>query len=94
MRDPETEHLLVPRRVDANDQVDGFVLDVRRLTDFHHQGIKVKERVDRIQRTGLPGFHLVCDGVGDRGDQRGRDFDLINFLQVLLNLAGRHAACI
>ena len=41
---------------------------------------------------GLPGFDLVDDRVGDRGNQGRGDLGAVHFLQVALNLPHRHAA--
>src|SRR5215216_39102 len=57
--DPQAEHLLAPARVDADYQVDGLVLDVRGLSDLHHQGVEIDDRIDRIQGAALPGLHLI-----------------------------------
>jgi hypothetical protein len=56
------------------------------IFDFHLQGIKIKDRIDLIQRARLPGADIINNSIGDGRDQVGRDFDPVNLLQVSLNL--------
>jgi hypothetical protein len=39
------------------------------VADLDPNGIKENKRIDRIQRTLLPGGDLIEDGIGDRADQ-------------------------
>jgi hypothetical protein len=39
--------------------MNGFVLDAGRLTGFHHQSVNIGDRVNRIRRPALLGFHLI-----------------------------------
>ena len=54
--------------------------------------VQVDDRVDRIQRPGLPRLDLVDDRIGHGRDQAGRDLRAVHLLQVRLDLAHRHAA--
>jgi len=53
--------------------------------------VEVNDGVDRVERTGLPGFDLLDHRVGDGRDQAGRDFHAVDFFQMALDLAHRHA---
>jgi hypothetical protein len=45
--------------------VGGLVDHVGAVADLHHQRVDVDDRIDRIQRTGLPGLDFLEDAVGD-----------------------------
>jgi hypothetical protein len=49
--------------------VRGLVAHVRAVADLDHQGVEVDDRVERLQGPGLPGHHLLGDGLGDLADR-------------------------
>src|SRR5689334_17735178 len=55
-----------PERVNPHRQINGLVRDSPFGFDFHLQGIKIKNRIDLIQRARLPGADLINDCIGDR----------------------------
>jgi hypothetical protein len=46
----------------------GLVADLVPVPDLDHQGVQVEDRVELLQRAGLPGLDLLEHRVGDRGD--------------------------
>jgi hypothetical protein len=60
--------VLDPVQVDSHGQVRGPVADLVPVPDFDHQGVQVEDRVELLQRPGLPGLDLLQHGVGDRRD--------------------------
>jgi hypothetical protein len=54
--------------------------------------VQVHNRVQRIQRAGLPGLDFIHHGIGDRRDQCGRYFSAVHFFKVTLDFPHRHAA--
>jgi hypothetical protein len=71
--------------------VDGFVAHQGLLADLHPQGVKEDQRVDRLERAGLPGGDFVQDGICHGADQVRRDLDAIKLAQMPDDLAGAHA---
>src|SRR4051794_29221780 len=71
--------------------VHGLVADQGLLADLHPQRVKEDQRVDRLERAGLPGGDLVQDGIRDGADQVGRDLDAIQLAQMPDDLPGAHA---
>lgn len=62
--------------------------------DLHKQGVQEQDRIDRVQRTGLPGRNFVGYGVGDSRDQFGRDGHPVEVFHVALDIARAHAPCV
>ena len=60
--------------------------------DLHDQGIEVDDRVDRLQRPGLPGLDLLEDRVGDVGNGVRRQVGAQRARQMMLDVADRHPA--
>ena len=77
--------------IQGQGQVDGLVPDHALVADLDPERVEEDHRIDRIEWPVLPFPHLVEDGVGDPADQVGRDVDGIEFAQVALDLADRHA---
>ena len=50
---------------DPGEAVPDFV-----FTGLHHQAIQIKDRIEFVERAGLPGAHFVGDRSGDCGDER------------------------
>ena len=53
-------------------------------------GVHVYDGVDGVERAALPDLNLVRDGIGDTGNQAGRDINAVDLFQVPLDLAGGH----
>ena len=90
--DPQPENVLLAVRIERQRHVDGLVLDQALVADLDPQGVEKHHRIDRVERPVLPFPHLVENRVGDPADQIGRDLGAIEFGQVALDLAHRHAA--
>ena len=89
--DPQPQDLLGAVGPNAERDMDRLVADQGLVADLHPQRVKEDQRVDRLERAGLPGGDLVQDGIRDRADQVGRDLDAIQLAQVPDDLAGAHA---
>ena len=72
--------------------MDRLVADDALVADLDAQGVEEHQRIDRLERPGLPGGDLLQDGVGDGADEIGRDLDPVEFAQVSDDLADAHAA--
>src|SRR5918994_1284325 len=88
--DPDPEHMLDPVAVDADGDVGGLVADLVVVADLHHQRVQIQDRVDRLQRPGLPGLHLLRDRVGDVGDRLVAELGAQGAFQMGLDVADRH----
>jgi hypothetical protein len=62
------------------------------VADLHDQAVEVDDRVDGLQRPGLPRLGVLEHAVGDLGDQVRRDFGTVDLGQMALDLADRQAA--
>ena len=72
--------------------MDGLVADQALVADLDPQRVEEDQRIDRLQRPGLPGGDLLQHGIRHRADQVGRDLDAVELAQVPDDLAGAHAA--
>ena len=90
--DPQPQDLLGAISPDPERHVDGLVADQGLLADLHPQRVKEDQRIDRLQRAGLPSRDLVQDGIRDSADEIGRDLDTIKLAQVPDDLARAHAS--
>jgi len=79
--------LLHPFQVDANDHVGGFADDAPLMAHLVMNGVKKQKRVNIGQRTALPFLNLWQHFIGDVGDKSRRDFDAVELLKMVLNLA-------
>ena len=84
--------LLLAVRIERQRHVDGLVLDQALVADFDPQSVEKHHRIDRIERPVLPFPDLIKHRIGHPADQVGRDLGAIEFGQVALDLAHRHAA--
>jgi hypothetical protein len=78
--------------VDAHGDVSGLVADLVAVPDLHDQGVEVDDRVDLLQRPGLPGLDLLGDRVGDLGDRLVRQVGADRAGEVVLDVPHRHPA--
>ena len=62
------------------------------VANLDAHSIEKHHRINRIERPVLPFPHLVKDRVGDPADEVGRHVGGVEFGQVALDLAHRHAA--
>jgi hypothetical protein len=60
------------------------------VADLHHQGVQVDDRVDLLQRPGLPRLDLLQHRVGDIRDRLVGQFRAQRAGQVVLDVAHRH----
>lgn len=83
----------VPRAIRENRQghEDRLVRDRPVAADIDPDRVHEDDRIAGLQGAVLPGGDLLHDRVGDRRNQAGRGFDAVDFLDMPLNLAGRHA---
>ena len=91
LRHPQTKNFLVSFQVHAQHHIDGLVLNVTAVADLYPQRIQIHDRIQLLQRAALPCLHFLQHRFSDIGDQRGRDFHVVNFLQVPLDLTRAHA---
>jgi hypothetical protein len=84
--------MLDPVQVHPDGDVRGPVLHAVPVADLHHQRVQVDDRVDLLQRPGLPGFDLVQDPVGDLRDGLVRQLRPEGALKVMLDVADGHPA--
>jgi hypothetical protein len=82
---PQAQDVPFPVRGDPQGQVERPVGDLA-LADLHLDRVDEHDRVNRVERPGLPLRHPVHDPVGDRRDGLLRYFRAIDFLQVRGNL--------
>jgi hypothetical protein len=60
--------------------------------DLHHKGVKVDDWIEAFERACLPGADFIYYSIRYLRNERRRNFYLIDFFKVSLNLAHRHAA--
>jgi len=75
---PEAEGLLHAVLAYADGEVDARVDHALVKPDLDDQRIEVDDRVDALERPGLPAGDFVHDGVGDFADEAGADLDAAN----------------
>ena len=90
--EPEPEHVAFALEVDADRDVAGEVADGAAVSDLHDQRVEEEDRVNVLERSGLPLPDVVQDGVGDARDQVVANLDPVQLAQVRLDVAHRHAA--
>ncbi len=62
------------------------------MADFDDDGVEVNDGVEGIEIAVLPGFDLLDDGVGGVCNEGARDLYLVDFKEVLLDLAHAQAS--
>ena len=87
---PDAQALLAPLQVDADHQVGGHILDPTVRTELEEQRVHEHNGVNRLQRPVLPFLGLVDDGVGNPADRFRRNVVVVDFLDVVLDIAGTH----
>lgn len=63
--DPQQVFDAVQFQVQVHGDVGGPVLDLMSAADFDNEGVQADDRVDLLQRSGLPFLDLFEDRVGD-----------------------------
>lgn len=83
----------VPRAIRQNREghEDRLVRDRPIAADIDPDRVHEDDRIAGFQRAVLPGGDLLHDRVADCRNQAGRGFNPIDFLEMTLDLAGRHA---
>lgn len=71
--------------------MNGLVTDEAFIPNFDPEGIEEDDRIDRLERPGLPSGNLVQNGVGDSRDQVGRDVDAVKIMEMTDDLPVAHA---
>ena len=87
---PNPEDMLNPIGVDPDHDVGGLVAHLVGILDLHPHRVAVHDRIHRVQRSGLPGLHLLSDRLGDVGDCFVAQLGTQGALQVGLNIPNRH----
>src|SRR5680860_1711479 len=78
--------------VDTDGDVRGLVPHRVRVLDLHHQRVEVDDRIERVQRPGLPLLELLGDRLGDVGDRLVGQVGAQRPSQVVTDVAHRHPA--
>jgi hypothetical protein len=68
-----------------------LVADQSLIPDLDPQRVEEHQRVDRLERPGLPGRDLLQHRIGDGADQVRRDLDAVQIAQMPRDLARAHA---
>ena len=89
---PDPENVLHTVHVDTDRDVRTLVPDLMPITDFHHDRVQIHDRVELLQRPGLPRLDLVQDRVGDLADRVVGQLRAQRPGQVRLDVADRHPA--
>src|SRR3954471_21215675 len=89
--EPQAQDLLRPVGPDAQGDVDRLVPDQAFIADLDPERVEEDQRVDRLQRPGLPGRDLLEHRVRHRADQVRRDLDAVELAQVADDLPRAHA---
>jgi hypothetical protein len=71
--------------------VDGLVADHPLVTDLDPDRVEEHQRVNRVERSLLPGGDFIEHCVRHRADQVGRHVDAVQIMQMPGDLAGAHA---
>ena len=71
--------------------MDGLVPDEALVADLHAESIEEHDRIDRLQRPGLPSGDLFQNSVSNHRDQVRGNVDAIEIVQVPDNLPVAHA---
>src|SRR3954471_20885904 len=66
--DPQAQDLLGAIGPNPERDMDRLIADQSLVADLHPQRVKEDQRVDRLERAGLPGGDLVQDGIRDGAD--------------------------
>lgn len=89
---PDPEYVFHSVQVDTDRDVGGLVADLVAVADLDHQRVEVDDRIDRVQRPGLPRLDLVEDRVGDLADRLVRQLGADRAREVGLDVTDRHPA--
>ena len=67
--EPHAEHVAVAVEVDPDRQIAGEVSDRLPVADLDHERVQVEDRVDLLQRPGLPGLGVLQHRGGHAADR-------------------------
>jgi hypothetical protein len=87
--EPHAEHFALAVHPDRHRQITRAPLHAAAVTDLEHQRVEEHDRVDVLQRPGLPGAGVVHDRVGDAADQIPSDFDAVDLSEVRFDIPPR-----
>ena len=79
-----------PLQVDADHHIDRAVLHPAFVPHLHHQRVQEHDRIERLQRTVLPGLDLFQHRIGHLRYQRRAHFHAVDLPQVPLDLPRGH----
>jgi hypothetical protein len=80
--EPHAEDFALAVHPDRHRQIAGASLHAAAVTDLQHHAVEEHDRVDVLQRPGLPGAGVVHDRVGHAADQIPPDFDAVDVGEV------------
>ena len=83
---PHPEHVALALAVHADRQVAGAVPHGLPVADLDDQRVEVDDRVDGLQRPGLPGLRVLQDGRGHAADGVAADAGPVELCDVGLDL--------
>src|SRR5262245_51278940 len=83
--DPKTENLFGAIGFYAKRDVDGLVPDRPLIANFHSDGVKENQRVERFERSILPFGDFLDHSIRHRADKIRRGVDTIKLAQMSLD---------
>jgi hypothetical protein len=89
--EPQPENLAVPVEVDPQREVTRLALHSAAIANLQDERVEEHDRVDVIERSGLPRPGVVHDRVGDPGNQVPADLHAVDLLQVRGDVPRRHS---
>jgi hypothetical protein len=84
--EPHAEHVALTVHPDSQSQITRTTLHRAAVADLQHHAIQEQDRVDVIERSGLPRPDVVHDRVGDPADQVSADAHAVELAQVRLDI--------
>jgi hypothetical protein len=92
--EPYAEHVSLAVHVDGEREVAGAALHAAAIADLQHERVQEHDRVDVVQRPGLPRARVLHHRVGDLADEIAADLDAVELGQVRLDVPRREATAI
>src|SRR5699024_1516739 len=89
---PYPEDVFDAVHVHAHGDVSGLVPHVGSVADLDHDRVQVDHRIQRVQRTRLPGQYLLSDLVGDVADRLVGQLGADRGHEMVLDVADGHPA--
>ena len=92
--EPHAEHFALAVHPDRHRQIAGPALHAAAVADLQHHAVQEHDRVDILQRPGLPRAGVLHDRVGDAADQIPSDFDAVDLGEVRFDIPRREPAAV